>query len=119
MASTNPMEEAQSLYERIVDEAITEERLPTGRYNQQGNIDLMQSIIRGAPKTAQIVIQMLAHACEDPNNTNRDVSELHGIWLVVAYLTEYGKMEPTSLMLKKTAPSLYDSAVAAMKKQGI
>lgn len=96
-------------YQLVVDKAITEER-NSGGYRQEGNIDLMRRYVRQDPKSAQIIIQFL-------HESNKDTAKLHGLWITVAYILEFGKMDPSSLMLKKFAPKFYKAAVKEIKKQ--
>jgi hypothetical protein len=119
MTQKNPLEEAMAFYLRVVDEAIEERGKPDGSFTQQGNIDLMRDMIRQSPKSAQIVIQTLYHSSRDSQAEGQDTARLHGLWLTIAYLLEYGKMDPSSLMLKRMANDFYDAAIETMKEQGL
>lgn len=117
MAQKNPIQEAMDWYMRVVDQAIDEEKLPSGRYNQKGNITLMRDMIRESPKLAQIVIQFLHQSLKNSECTDPDTAKLHGTWLMAGYMLEYGKLERTSLMLKQMAPTFYQDALNIVKNE--
>jgi hypothetical protein len=112
MGQHDPMDEARAFYENVVNEAIQDKASSTaGRIQQVGNIDVIRGLIRQAPKGAQLAIQMLHQIARTAPPEASENAMLHGVWIMVAYLLEYGKFDPTSLMLKRFAPELYNLAL--------
>ena len=119
METENPIQKAMAWYLRVVDEAIEDRPQAGGRVEQVGNIDRMRELIREAPKEAQVAIQYLYSVRNQVPDEGRDVVELHGRWLMVAYLMEHGRVSPSSVMLQKFAGGFYAAAVEDMKRQAL
>jgi 2-methylcitrate dehydratase PrpD len=112
--------EAMAIYLEIVHDAIVEKKKAFSRkFTQIANMDHIRSIIRKSPKSAQTLIQLLSHAPKEVTKESKETATLHSLWIMIAYLLEYGKMDPSSLMLKRMVPGVYESAVKEIKKQGL
>ncbi len=118
--TNDPREEAMAIYMEIVNDAIVDKKKAFSRkFTQIANIDLIRSIIRKSPKSAQILIQALSYTPKEATKESNETAKLHCLWVMIAYLLEYGKMDPTSLMLKRMVPGVYEAAVKEIKKQGL
>ncbi len=117
---SNPLQAGFEFYVTVVHDAIEEiGNTADGSVLQQVNIDTIRSMIRRSPKDAQMAIQVVHELLRQPDATKSGNPQLHGTWLMIAYLMEYGLDDPSSKMLRKLAPEFYEAAILEMKKQGL
>lgn len=107
--SRNPMEEAQSFYQRMVSELIVD--IPVGEdlYQPQLNFTGLADLVRDDPQSAQLVTQWLA---QEVDGEDGEQARQHGVWLMMALLVVFGPDSPVVKTTRFIAMDFYEAAVA-------
>jgi hypothetical protein len=113
--SNDLMAEARALYQRMVDECITELPVAGGPPTQQLNFTTLLELVRQQPKAAQLATQLLAQVDDD---SGKATAELHGTWLMMALLENFGPDSDVVRVTRKRASGLYESAMRQFEDHG-
>jgi hypothetical protein len=110
----NPFEEAQALYQHMINKLITDIPIEGGMYRPQLNFTELIRLVMEKPKAAQVATQMLAEVKEE---TDKAAAKQHGTWLMMALIAAFGMESEPVRWTRMMAPEFYESAIIQMRKQ--